>query len=69
MCVNVTWNDMRSDVERRALAVSVASRLERRSGRKHAVTGPIPLRRLASRLLRIDKEADDSMTEKADAHG
>ena len=69
MCVNVTWNDMRSDVERRALAVSVASRLERRSGRKYAVTGPIPLRRLASRLLRIDKEADDSMTEKADAHG
>lgn len=68
MCVNVTWNDMRSDVERRALAVSVASRLERRSGRKHAVTGPIPLRRLASRLLRIDKEADDSMTGKADAH-
>lgn len=60
VCVNATRNDMRTDSERRAFAASVASRLERQSGRKHAVSGPISLRRLASRLLRGTKRADES---------
>ena len=60
VCVNATWSDMRTDSERRAFAASVASRLERQSGRKHAVSGPISLRRLASRLMRRMKRAEDS---------